>query len=257
MPEQRQWDGQRYDRVSGPMEALGRGVLARLDLRGDETVLDAGCGSGRITRALLERLPRGRVVAVDANASMVEAASQRLADVLDADGGRLELRRADLLELELREPVDAILSTATFHWIADHELLFRRLRAALRPGGRLVAQCGGEGNIDVLRGRARAVQEREPFAARFSDFQPPWNYAAPAPTRERLLRAGFAQARCWLAPAPTQPEHAREFLATIVLGPHVQHLPEPLREPFMDDVLAELGEPVVVDYVRLNIDAAA
>ncbi len=249
MLEVREWDGQSYDRISGPMEALGREVLARLELRGDELVLDAGCGSGRITEALLARLPRGQVIAVDGSASMVAAARRRLPGV--------DVRQADLLELELEQPVDAILSTATFHWIVDHELLFRRLRAALRSGGQFVAQCGGEGNIDVLRGKANAVLARERYAEHFHGWRAPWNYAAPGETRERLLAAGFAGAECWLEPAPKEPEHPREFLATIVLGPHVQHLPEPLREPFMDDVLAELGEPVVVDYVRLNIDATA
>jgi len=250
MSEVREWDGKSYDRISGPMEALGREVLARLELRGDETVLDAGCGSGRITQALLDRLPRGRVIAVDMSESMVSAARERLG--LDAD-----IRQADLLELELDEPVDAVLSTATFHWIADHDRLFRRLHAALRPGGRLVAQCGGEGNIDILRGKANEILARDPYAEHFRDWRAPWNYAAGGETRERLLVAGFASAECWLKPAPLQPEHPREFLATIVLGPHVQHLPEDLREPFMNDVLAELGEPVVVDYVRLNIDATA
>jgi trans-aconitate 2-methyltransferase len=239
------------------MEALGLVVLERLPLRGDETVLDAGCGSGRITQALLRRLPRGRVIAVDASASMLAAAAERLADAHRRDDGRLELRLADLLELELDEPVDAVLSTATFHWIAAHEALFARLRAMLAVGGRLVAQCGGEGNVDGLRSRAGVVQQREPYARHFSDWRPPWNYAAPSRTRERLLRAGFSQAECWLAPAPRRPEHPREFLATIVLGPHVQQLPAVLREPFIDDVVAELGEPVIVDYVRLNIDATA
>jgi trans-aconitate 2-methyltransferase len=250
MPEVRTWDGQSYDRISGPMEALGREVLGRLQLRGDETVLDAGCGSGRLTQVLVERLPRGRAIAVDASASMVSAARKRL-------GARADVRVVDLLELELDEPLDAVFSTATFHWIADHERLFQRLRAALRSGGRLVAQCGGEGNITALRARAKEVLAREPYAERFRGFQPPWNYAGPARTRERLLAAGFASAECWLQPAPKQPEHPREFLATIVLGPHVQHLPQELREPFMDEVLAALGEPVVVDYVRLNIDAVA
>jgi trans-aconitate 2-methyltransferase len=252
----REWDGTSYDRISGTMEALGMEVLERLELRGDELVLDAGCGSGRITAALIERLPRGRVIAVDESASMIEAARRRL-------GPQVDLRVADLLELELEQPVDAILSTATFHWIADHHRLFARLRAVLASGGRLVAQCGGEGNIDVLRGKAREVIAREPYARHFIDWSPPWNYAAPAPTRERLLGAGFASANCWLTPAPRQPEHPREFLSTIVLAPHVQQLPEQLRERFMDDVLDVLGassaagEPVIVDYVRLNIDAVA
>jgi trans-aconitate 2-methyltransferase len=250
MPEIRQWDGRSYDRISGPMEALGLEVLARLELGGDELVLDAGCGSGRITQALINRLPRGRVIAVDASSSMVQAAGERL-------GADADVRRLDLLELELDEPVDAVISTATFHWIADHDRLFRRIHRALRPGGRLLAQCGGEGNIDVLRGEASALLAREPYAEHFADWRAPWNYAAPPRTRERLLDAGFASADCWLQLAPTQPEHPREFLATIVLGPHVQQLPESLREPFMDDVLERLGEPVVVDYVRLNIDATA
>ena len=147
------------------MEALGREVLGRMQLRGDEVVLDAGCGSGRITQALLERLPRGRVVAVDASPSMVDAARERLGDAA-------EVRLADLLELELEEPVDAVISTATFHWIADHDHLFRRLRAALRPGGQLVAQCGGEGNIDVLRSHASSIVARDPYAEHFRDWRP-------------------------------------------------------------------------------------
>jgi trans-aconitate 2-methyltransferase len=246
----REWDGTSYDRISGTMEALGREVLERVQLDGDEVVLDAGCGSGRITAALIERLPRGRVIAVDGSHSMAAAARRRL-------GPQADVRVGDLLELELGEPVDAILSTATFHWIADHDLLFQRLRRALRPGGRLVAQCGGEGNIDVLRGRAGAVLAREPYAEHFAAWRAPWNYAGAGETEKRLLEAGFASASCWLQPAPRRPEEPREFLSTIVLGPHVQQLPPDLRERFMDDVLVELGEPVVVDYVRLNIDAMA
>ncbi len=257
----REWDGRVYDRISAPMEALGLAVLDRLQLEGDETVIDAGCGSGRVTEALLARLPHGRVIAVDASPSMIAAARARLAEMEEDKGeglpARVELREGDLLELEVQEPVDAILSTATFHWIADHERLFARLHAALRPGGRLVAQCGGRGNIDVLRGVANVVLARDPYAEHFRDWRPPWNYAGPEETEERLLGAGWARAECWLQPAPQQPEHSREFLSTIVLGPHYQRLPEALREPFIDTVLAELGEPVVVDYIRLNIDAVA
>jgi trans-aconitate 2-methyltransferase len=247
----RDWDGASYDRISAPQETLGRAVLARMDLRGDETVLDAGCGSGRVTAALLERLPRGRVIAVDASPSMIEQARRRF-----GERERVEIRQMDLLELELAQPVDAILSTATFHWVLDHEALFRRLHAVLRPGGQLVAQCGGEGNIDRLRGIAKSVLEREPYAEHFRDWRSPWYYAAPEPTRELLLAAGFTAAECWLAPAPQYPEQPREFLAKVILGPHVQRLPEDLRDPFLDAVLDEVGEgEMMVDYVRLNIDA--
>jgi trans-aconitate 2-methyltransferase len=245
-----EWDGATYDRIAAPQEAWGREVLARLELEGDETVLDAGCGSGRVTQALAERLPRGHAIAVDGSPSMARAARERL-------GAQADIRLADLLELELAEPVDAILSTATFHWIADHDRLFRRLRAALRPGGRLVAQCGGEGNVDRLRGKAATVMRREPFAERFRDWRAPWNYAGARQTSARLRGAGFREARCWLTPAPVTPPQPREFLRTVIFGPHVQHLPEELRDPFMDAVMAAIDEPVIADYVRLNIDAVA
>jgi trans-aconitate 2-methyltransferase len=260
MPEVRAWDGREYDRVSAPMEALALGVLARLELEGDETVLDAGCGSGRVTETIAERVPRGSVIALDASASMVAAARARLARYLGGagpGGAPVQVVQGDLLELELPQPVDAVFSTATFHWIADHERLFERLHAALRPGGRLVAQCGGEGNITQLRGKALEVTMREPYREHFDDFEPPWNYAGAEVTRERLLAAGFQSADCWLEKAPKEPEYPREFLSEITLGPHVQHLPEELRESFIDEVLLVVGEPVVVDYVRLNIDAVA
>ena len=190
------------------------------------------------------------VIAIDQSPSMVEAARQRLGETAD-------IHVVDLLELELDEPVDAIISTATFHWIADHDLLFRRLHAALRSGGHLVAQCGGEGNITILRGKVAPLLDHEPYVEYFRDWQAPWNYAGAEQTHGRLLSAGFASAECWLQPAPREPDHPREFLSTIVLGPHVQRLPEQLREQFMDDALQAIGEPVVVDYVRLNIDTLA
>jgi len=250
-----QWDGASYDRISGIQQGWGAEVLARLQLQGEETVLDAGCGSGRVSEMIAARVPRGRVIAVDASASMAQAARERLAELIAQS--RAEVQVSDLLELELVEPVDAILSTATFHWIADHDRLFRRMRAALRPGGGFVAQCGGEGNIDGLRARARELLAKPPYAEHFVGWRNPWNYAGAEITRQRLLAAGFASAETWLTPAPSEPEHPREFLTTVVLGPHVQQLPVELRERFMDEVMQALGEPVVIDYVRLNIDAVA
>src|SRR5688500_7141013 len=144
----RDWDARTYDRVADPMTRWGAAVLDRLPLRGDERVLDAGCGSGRVTELLVERLPRGTVVALDGSPAMVEAARSRLARF----GNRVEFVVADLGQpLPVAEPVDAILSTATFHWVLDHDALFRNLAAVLQPGGRLVAQCGGSGNVASIR----------------------------------------------------------------------------------------------------------
>jgi trans-aconitate 2-methyltransferase len=251
MPEVRSWHGATYDRLSTPMEAMGREVLERLPLRGSETVIDAGCGSGRVTEALLARLPQGRVIGVDVSASMVEAAHERLGD-------SVELHVADLATFDLGLRADAILSTATFHWIADHDALFARLHAHLRPGGPLVAQCGGHGNIANVHAAARDVMTREPYEAHFGAWQGPWNFAAPQDTERRLRTAGFREARGWLQERPVTPDDPHAYLAEINLGAHLGRLPDELRTPFVDEVIDVLaGPPVTIDYVRLNIDATA
>lgn len=246
----REWDAETYDAVSDPQFEWGMEVLGRLKLEGGETVVDAGCGSGRVTAELLRRLPDGKVIAVDGSEAMIAKARERLGD-------RVSYLVADLAELELDRPCDLIISTATFHWIADHERLFSRLHAALRPGGRLVAQCGGEGNVAAYAAAITAAATRPEFAPHFDGMEGMWNFAAPGATEERLRGAGFAAARCWLQLKPVVPSQPYEFASTVTLGPHLARLPEELRRPFTEAVLEEAGEPLRLEYVRLNIEARA
>jgi trans-aconitate 2-methyltransferase len=238
----RDWNAASYQRVSAPLEAMGREVLDRLELRGDERVLDAGCGTGRVTAALVERLPRGEVVAVDGSPAMVEEARERL-------GPGVEVFVADLLELELAEPVDAILSTATFHWIGDHDRLFERLFAALRPGGRIVAQCGGAGNVASVQAAIDAVAEPA-----LAGWPGPWNFQSPEDTAARLERIGYTDVRTWPQDVRVEPDDLSEYLATVMLGSHLERLPGERREAFVAAVRDRLPEPAI-DYVRLNLTA--
>jgi len=244
----RDWNADLYHQVSDFQLELGLEVLERLQLRGDETVLDAGCGSGRVTRRLVERLPRGRVIAVDASEDMVWKARAELPEAV-------QVRQADLAELELDQPVDAILSTAVFHWIPDHDRLFSRLYAALFSGGRLVAQCGGEGNVASVREAVRVVRDDEPFAPYLGGWDGPWRFPSPEDATARLERAGFADVRCWLEPRDLVPDDPAAYLRTVTLGLHLDRLPVELHEPFVTAVLERLGEPAAIDYVRLNIEA--
>ena len=249
----RAWDGPTYDRIGTPQAAWGRDVLDRYPLGGNETVLDAGCGSGRVTELLLDRLPHGRVLAIDGSSSMIDAARERL-------GTRPNVAFAvqDLLDLDLDGgTVDGILSTATFHWVLDHPRLFQRLRGVLRDGGRLVAQCGGQGNIARVLAAVDEVVVEPAYAPAFAGWQYPCRFAAAAETEQLLLAAGFSEARCWLTPAPVNPPEPATFLGSVILGANLERLPAEQHDAFVGAVLARLPEPFEADYVRLNIDAVA
>jgi trans-aconitate 2-methyltransferase len=241
----REWDAQTYDRVADPQTRWGQAVLDRLPLVGDERVLDAGCGSGRVTQLLAERLPLGRVVALDGSQEMIEAARGRLAPL----GDRVEFVVADLGQpLPLSQPVDAILSTATFHWVADHDALFVNLAAVLRLGGWLVAQCGGVGNIASVRAVLATIGDGWPGAA---------HYETPMASVRRLNAAGFVDVECWLSDEPTRFEPGEPFetfLRTVILGGHIERLPPGDGDAFVRTVAERMPEPVI-DYVRLNIVA--
>jgi trans-aconitate 2-methyltransferase len=238
------WDARTYDRVSEPQQSWASDVLARLrGIAPDATVLDVGCGTGRVTEALLELVPRGRVFAIDASADMVEVAAARLR-------GRARVWREDVLDLSLDEPVDAVFSTATLHWVPDHDRLWPVLARALLPRGRLEVQCGGQGNIDRVRAVIDEVsRELAPELLGFS----PWNFAGPAETEKRLRDAGFREASCWLQERPTQPRDLDGFVRSSILAAHLERLPEHAREPFAAAVVARVRPPL--DYVRLNVSA--
>ncbi len=246
----REWDAETYDSVSDPQFEWGMEVLERLELRGDEAALDAGCGSGRVSEQLLARLPEGSLLAVDGSEAMVTKAHERLGD-------RASYLVADLAELQVEEPVDLVFSTATFHWLPDHDRLFARLRAALKPSGRLVAQCGGAGNVARHTEAIAAAAARPEFGPHFEQMSGIWNFASAEETEERLRRAGFAEVRCWLQPKPVRPADPLAFTSTVTLGPLLAQLPEEKRRPFAEAVLAESEQPLVLDYVRLNIEAVA
>ncbi|HEY8536002.1 MAG TPA: methyltransferase domain-containing protein [Vicinamibacterales bacterium] len=253
-----EWNASSYDRVSTPQASWGRRVLARIGLRGDERAIDAGCGTGRLTGELLRRLPRGRVVAIDRSWNMLVTARANLHREF---GNRVAFVRVALPDMPFDTWADLVFSTATFHWVKDHDRLFGAIRRALRPGGRLVAQCGGGPNLAGAHRLAESVMQEPPFARFFTNWTSVWEFATPEQTAARLRAAGFVDVRTSLEPAPTTlpDERAyREFVGTVIYSPHLQMLPDPvLRERFLDEVTARARQqdpPFTLDYWRLNLE---
>jgi trans-aconitate methyltransferase len=257
--EPREWNSEAYHQLSTPQLRWGNRVLSSLSLRGDETVLDAGCGTGRVTAELLELLPRGRVVATDFSENMLHTAREHL---LPRFGERVAFVAADLQFLPFDRAFDGIFGTASFHWVRDQGRLFRSLHQALRPGGWLCAQCGGYGNIAKLLARVSELAKVQPYEKYLATYEHPWEFATAETATIRLQRAGFTEIEANLEKAPAcfaSAEEYRQFVATVVLRTHLERIRSAeVREQFLKTLAeraAQDNPPFELDYCRLNLRA--
>jgi trans-aconitate 2-methyltransferase len=231
-----------------PHVEWGRRTLARLPLDGSETVLELGCGAGRDTEALLGRLPSGRVIALDGSAAMIEHTRRRCGGADGRAGGRLEMLQADLrAPLALEDAsVDAVFSVATLHWVPDHPAVFAELARVLRPGGRLVLDYGGPGNVAevtaALADLGRAYDE----------------VAFPSQEQEEaaLTAAGFADVD--VVVRREEPfhlgGHLPRYLETICLGRQLAGLSDDERRELVAAVAERLPDDAI-RYVRTEVTA--
>lgn len=238
----REWDAPAYDALPLPHVGWGEGVVARLAARPGERVLDAGCGTGRDAALLLSRQPQVDLVLLDGSQAMLDAAGARVGD-------RATLVRADLARpLPVTPAVDAVMSVACFHWVHDHGALFRHLAAVLLPGGRLVSDCGGSGQLRTVEAALERVG---------ADGVPGPHFAGVPDTRDHLEAAGFEVVDVRLRPDPLRledPDLLERYLRTVVLGAHLAALPSGEHDAFVRAVAASMPEPVL-DYVRLEVEA--
>ena len=248
------WDAARYHRLSQPQVSWGRSVLARLPVRPGERVLDLGCGTGRLT-AELAALAEIQVTGLDRSQAMLGEAMATRPD-------RTSFVRGDGADLPFRPGVfDAVFSTATFHWIPNHDRLFAAIHSALKPGGRLVAQCGGGPNLARLIERTHTLMRGPRFAPMFGDWSDPWNFATVDETRRRLERAGFETIDVSLEPAPTRMAGAADFsdfISCVCVRHHIDRLPAAERPHFVAALAEQAAAddpPFTLDYWRLNISA--
>jgi len=248
------WDAARYHRVSDPQLSWGHRVLDRLHPAHGERILDIGCGSGRLTAAILARAPSAWVTAIDRSWTMIVEAQRHL-------GGGPRFVQADGARLPFLTSFDAVFSTATFHWVPDHPRLFSEIHRVLEPGGRLVSQAGGGPNLARLYERTTSLARQPEFAPHFEGWTDPWTFAGVDDTIDRLERAGFSKASVWLESTPTafpDPASYSEFVATVCLRHQLNRLPEQKRGAYvarLTEIAADDEPRFTLDYWRLNIDA--
>ena len=252
-----EWDAQRYHRLSEPQVAWGRRVLDRLAPQDGEAVLDIGCGTGRLTAQLATATADGLVVGLDPSPAMLAQARQWLAK----QAPHVRLVRGDAAALPFAETFNAVFSAATLHWVRDHAAAFRNIFRALRPGGRLVAQCGGGANLARLLARTHELMRSPRFAGYFDGWQEPWYFADEKSTVAELQTAGFDDIDVSLEPAPVTLHDASsyaDFISCVCIRHHLERLPPKHRDEFIHALVQAAAiddPPYTLDYWRLNIYA--
>jgi len=256
------WNAQDSARNSSAQAKWALELIEKLPLRGDETLLDIGCGDGKITAVLAERLPRGRAVGIDASAAMVTLAQERFPTT---ETPNLSFRAMDATVLDLPERFDAVFSNATLHWIADHRAVLRGLSRCLNPSARILFQMGGRGNTLGIEAAFRSRMEDPRWQEYFIGFQKPHHYYGPEEYQQWLPEAGFRPRRVELIPKDMQhedPDGLKGWLRTTWF-PYTNRVPETQRDAFLSEVLDaylvvnpldEQGKTHVA-MVRLEVEA--
>lgn len=169
------WDGKGYEQISALQRHLAEVTLAGLTFRGDERLLDVGCGDGFITRTIAARLPRGSVVGVDASPRMIAAATEHP----DGPGAPVRFEVRDVRELGFTAEFDVVVSFNTLHWLVDQQAALSSIARATKRGGRVLIQMVCAGPRPSLEHIAMQVCARPPWNAAFADFAAPFIHVDP------------------------------------------------------------------------------
>jgi trans-aconitate methyltransferase len=265
------WNPSDYARHSASQESWARDCMARLALRGNERVLDIGCGDGRVSADLAALVPHGGVLAVDASREMIaHARARHLGDGAGrrdgrANAGHLDFAVADAVHLPYTAQFDLVVSFNCLHWVHDQPAVLAGVARALVPGGRMFLHFGGQGNVAGMLAVVREVSERPAWRAAFTNFAFPWCFPEPTSYHRLVEEAGLVPERVELLCA--QMSHAGAaalagWLRTTWL-PYLHRLPEKRRGTFVDEVVDaylavrasdEQGR-IWVDAVRLEAEA--
>jgi len=272
--ENGKWDAENYHKVSTVQETWAKELLSKRKWKGDEVLIDAGCGSGRVTRLIADILKNGKIYAIDLDQNMIEKAKINLNDYEN-----VIFVNADLSSVELPEQVDVIFSNAVIHWIKDHYKLFSNFWKLLKQSGEILIQCGGKGNLGAVHDILDLTRESSKFKGYFHNWEDPWNFASAEETFSIMERTGFKKIETGLTKKIAKFssfEEYRLFMKTVVMKPYLSYLPSAYDNQIINSFMncffsnqknkenkenkenreiSEVTTDYTIDYTRLNIRA--
>ena len=268
------WDARTYDQVSRLVQyRWGQRLIKWRKWRGNEIIMDAGCGSGLLTKQLAKQVPRGKVYAVDIDPNMIKQAKNNLKSF-----DNVEIIQSSFTDVKLPRKMNVIFSNAALHWVLDHRKAFQNFWAMLKPMkdtrsnnySQLLIQCGGYGNLQQTITVLERIAHSDSFKVYFADWKHSWYFATPDETDALLEEIGYINRTIYLHSDRVFLPNRRiysKFIKTVVMKPYLERLAadndgRKLKTLFLDLFLDEVEkctnrseERWSLDYVRLNIVA--
>ena len=256
------WNAADYAANSVVQQTWARELIAKLNLRGDEHILDVGCGDGKVSAELARAVSRGSATGVDASPQMIGFAKKNFATT---EFPNLRFRVMDARKIKFDRRFDLIFSNAALHWVDDHQGILRGAGSVLKTGGRLMISCGGKGNAADVFTALRPEMRRARWRNFFRQMPTPYFFHAPEDYKNWLPRFGFKIQNLQLTPKDATYDGADGFATWLRTTwiPYVQRVPENLRKEFIAAVTQryvakhppDADGPIHVRMVRLEIDA--
>lgn len=234
-----EFDGKKYKEASIHQKEWGTKVINDLPFRGDEKVLDLGCGDGVLTSQIASLLPRGYVLGIDASQGMIRTAQEHKVD-------NLEFQQMDIDAMSFVDAFDVVFSNAALHWVKDHKRLWQNVYMALRPDGIVHFNFAGEGNCANFFQVVKEVMDFPEYKGSFRDFAWPW-FMPKVHEYEKLIKEfQFREIKVW-------EENADRCFASAT--PMINWIDQPSIVPFLtyvEDTKRQEFRDLVVEKMLKN-----
>ncbi|MBN2031398.1 methyltransferase domain-containing protein [bacterium] len=236
MNKRYQWHAEEYGTHSSAQIEWGRELIPKLKLQGDESVLDLGCGHGKISAEIARFVPHGTVLGIDSSQEMIDSAVRQYPQ---NDFPNLSFQRVDIQEMVFENQFDVVFSNAALHWIKDHLSVLYRVHQGMKQSGRLLFQMGGRGNGDGILSVLNGMLASRKWKFYFEHFDFLYGFYGPDVYQKWLIQAGLIPERIELVLKDMKQKGASGLAGWIRTTwlPYTERIPEDLRETFISEIV--------------------
>jgi len=261
-PKTYSWNPDDYLKHSCAQYEWAQELISKLYLSGEESVLDIGCGDGKVTALISAYLKNGSITGIDSSADMIALAQKTFPP---SKHPNLSFVLLDATKLHFKHQFDVAFSTAALHWVKDQISVLNGVKKSLKKSGKILFQMGGKGNAQDIIAAVDEVIKNEKWRSYFNDFSFPYAFCSPDEYKQWLNDVGFSIKRLELIPKDMTQKGKKGLAGWIRTTwlPYTRRIPENEQNTFIDDVINLYGKIFPMDdnglfhvkMMRLEVEA--